>query len=128
MINFHAIPPNPTPEYFRRANDIRNSQVEELLSLTRKQEIPVIALGDLNATEKNEAYQLMTSQMLDAWREKGLGLGNTRINFVDYLPPKWLVRIDYIFHSQELEPNTIEIGPWDESSDHRPVVAELSLK
>ena len=128
VINFHAIPPYESPEYFKLANNIRNDQVEELLSLIRKQEIPAIALGDLNATEKNEAYQLMTSQMFDTWREKGLGLGNTRINLVDYLPPKWLVRIDYVFHSQELETNTVEIGPWDGHSDHRPVVAELTLK
>jgi hypothetical protein len=36
----------------------------------------------------------------------------------------WLVRIDYIFHSDAFNVISAHFGPWDGASDNRPVRAE----
>jgi vancomycin resistance protein VanJ len=98
---------------------------------------PLIALGDLNATSTHEAYQVITAELRDAWREAGWGLGHTfpgalspgssRPVIMGVPVPKWLIRIDYVFHSGHFRALSARIGPWDETSDHRPVVADLEL-
>jgi endonuclease/exonuclease/phosphatase (EEP) superfamily protein YafD len=42
--------------------------------------------------------------------------------------PKWLVRIDYVFHSPELAAVSAETLPPDGASDHVPILATLSLR
>ena len=128
VINFHAMPPDTSPGDPYHTVMIREYQVRELMAFITEQEIPVIALGDLNATDQNVAYKMITTSMVDAWREKGFGLGNTHERLWNYLPPKWFVRIDHIFHSHEFETIAAQVGPWDGYSDHRPVVAELVLR
>ncbi|MBA3533901.1 MAG: endonuclease/exonuclease/phosphatase, partial [Ardenticatenales bacterium] len=75
---------------------------------------------------------------VDGWQEGGWGLGHTfpgadspgssRPKVAGLSVPKWLVRIDYIFHSSHWQTLSAEIGPWDQVSDHRPVMATLRLK
>ena len=79
-------------------------------------------------TEKNDNYRQISNHFLDTWREKGFGAGHTRINVFRHLPPKWFVRIDYIFHTPHLQTYRTEIGPWCGHSDHRPVIAEIGFK
>jgi vancomycin resistance protein VanJ len=102
----------------------------------------LIVMGDLNATDQNRAYALILAAGLkDAWREAGWGFGHTfpgaddsttpgssRPRFFGIPVPRWLVRIDYIFHSDDLDAVDAELGSFDGHSDHRPVVAELKLK
>lgn len=42
--------------------------------------------------------------------------------------PMWLVRIDYIFHSDAFVAIEAQLGADDAGSDHRPVVATFSLR
>ena len=128
LINFHGEPPDASEQGFKETNELRNWQAQDLVSLVAYDNLPVIALGDLNSTPHNDAYKIMRSELEDAWVERGFGLGHTRQNLIADIPPKWLVRIDYVFHSPDLQTISAEIGPWDGSSDHRPVVAEIGLK
>ena len=78
--------------------------------------------------------------MHDAWREAGWGFGHTfpgeptperggsRPVLLGVPVPTWLVRIDYIFHSDALVTIAARVGPGDGDSDHRPVVATLSFR
>lgn len=80
----------------------------------------------------------MVGVLADSWREVGWGLGHTfpgtassgssRHRVAGILVPKWLIRIDYIFHSPQWQALEAWIGSWDEVSDHRPVLARLSIK
>jgi len=42
--------------------------------------------------------------------------------------PRWLVRIDYVFHSRDWRAVAARTGRIDRKSDHRPVIATLVLK
>jgi endonuclease/exonuclease/phosphatase (EEP) superfamily protein YafD len=99
---------------------------------------PLIAAGDLNATPLNEAHRVIVGVLNDAWDEQGFGLGHTfpgaqspgssRPQPFGISVPMWLVRLDYIFYSDDFQATSAEIGPWDGVSDHRPVVADLVLQ
>lgn len=99
---------------------------------------PLIVAGDLNATSLSQAHATITRELADAWQTAGWGLGHTfpgaaspgssRPRLLGILVPKWLIRIDYVFYSDELTPITATIGPWDAVSDHRPVLVEFSFQ
>ena len=42
--------------------------------------------------------------------------------------PRWLIRIDYVFHSRHWRAVSARNGRIDGKSDHRPVIATLVLK
>jgi vancomycin resistance protein VanJ len=98
---------------------------------------PLIVAGDLNATGLSVTHATITRELADAWETAGWGLGHTfpgaaspgssRPRVMGIPVPKWLIRIDYVFYSDELTPLTAAIGPWDAVSDHRPVLVEFAL-
>jgi endonuclease/exonuclease/phosphatase (EEP) superfamily protein YafD len=116
----------------------REQQTRTLAGFVATRPEPLIALGDFNTTDQSVAYMTMASALVDSWREAGWGPGHTfpgaessgssRHRIAGILVPKWLIRIDYIFHSPHLRAVGAWIGPWDEVSDHRPVVVRLALK
>ncbi|MDI1446869.1 endonuclease/exonuclease/phosphatase family protein [Polyangium sp. 6x1] len=133
FVNFHTVagPANA------RARD---EQARALSDFERAHVEPLIFAGDLNATDQNAAYAIITRTMRDAWREAGWGFGHTfpgeptaesggsRPVVLGVPVPTWLVRIDYIFHSKAFRTIDARVGPSDGGSDHRPVVATLSLR
>ena len=98
---------------------------------------PLIVATDLNAGDQTMAYAIVTGALADTWREAGWGFGHTFPGgtspglvglFTGGVPiPMWLVRIDYVFHSRHWRAVSARVGPWDGVSDHRPVVAQLTL-
>lgn len=91
---------------------------------------PVVLIGDLNATDQSEEYTtLMSSGLVDAYREVGFGFGPTFPSHEGYGYPFKraipLVRLDYVFHSRHFETLRAWVGP-DVESDHLPVLAELA--
>lgn len=93
---------------------------------------PMIALGDFNTTDRSTAYETVTLSLTDSWREVGYGFGNTfpggplSPTPLGVSVPPWLLRIDYVFHSNEMVATEAVIGPWDGGSDHRPVLVTLA--
>ena len=59
----------------------------------------------------------------DAFREVGRGFGQTypgagfsgnqRFQIGGFSLPRWLIRLDYIWHSPHWQPTAASIGPWD---------------
>jgi endonuclease/exonuclease/phosphatase (EEP) superfamily protein YafD len=139
LVNFHMYaqrfrPAAATDENFR----YREAQARALAEFAGEIPGPLIAAGDANASDLNEAYRIITSApMKDVWREAGLGLGNTfpgsdgpgssRFHYAGWYIPMWLVRIDYIFTSSHWEAVTARLARFDGVSDHRGVVAELVI-
>lgn len=132
IINFHAIPPyrRPIPDAVSTA--LRAEQAAELAEYAASSPYPLIALGDLNATDQSEAYRLMQREYQDAWRTAGWGFGHTwpglRFSYLGLVAPRWLVRIDYIFATASWQIRDAQLAPWDGGADHRPVVATLQLR
>lgn len=137
VINVHAIPPGPlTPQNLEYSIRERERQLGVLLEFVESRTEPVIVLGDLNVTAQNTAYSLMSTRLQDAWVEGGWGMGHT-FPGADLggcsggdkraLWTIWLLRLDYIFCSEQWEVERAWTGPWDGVSDHQPVRAKLVL-
>ena len=98
-------------------------------------ETPLIVAGDANATDLSDAYAFLSDDLVDSWREAGAGFGHTYpsssspgIPALNLRFPNWLVRIDYIFHSEHWEAIDARVAPSSGGSDHRAVIAELVLR
>jgi len=92
----------------------RAGQADELSGYINSSPYPAIVCGDFNDTPVSYAYRKIRGNMKDAFQESGRGFGNT------YSGSFPAFRIDYIFHSRELQSVefvTDEIG----LSDHYPV-------
>jgi endonuclease/exonuclease/phosphatase (EEP) superfamily protein YafD len=115
----------------------REQAAEVLAAYAASHPDPLIVAGDLNATGLSTAHRIITRRLRDAWEERGHGLGHTfpgaaspgssRPRIVGFLVPMWLIRIDYIFYSGDFAAQSAALGPWDGTSDHRPVIADLVL-
>jgi vancomycin resistance protein VanJ len=99
---------------------------------------PTIIAGDANAAPQNDSYRILTSELIDAWRVAGFGLGHTfpgstipgsdRPRLGNWYVPPWLSRIDYIFHSDHFKTVEARTARVDGVSDHRGVVAVLVVR
>lgn len=144
LINCHAISVQFSPKRLASFLTIHQSvpererQMQALAAFAAQQTLPVVAVGDFNTSEQTRAYRLLTQVLGDAWQAGGWGFGHTfpgalspassRAVFWGIPVPQWLIRIDYIFHSAQWQTVRAWIGPWDEVSDHRPVMAQLRLR
>jgi endonuclease/exonuclease/phosphatase (EEP) superfamily protein YafD len=119
----------------------RERQARLLADFAASRQRPVILAGDFNTTDRNESYEILTEHLYDAWEKVGSGLGNTfpgasrdvtpgssRPSRFGIDAPQWLVRIDYVFCTYHWQPVGARIGPWDGYSDHRPVIAQVTLR
>jgi endonuclease/exonuclease/phosphatase (EEP) superfamily protein YafD len=116
----------------------REHQAQLLADFARQADKPLIVTADFNATDHSRAYRIVTSQLVDSWREAGWESGHTfpggpsspgigRPVVAGYAIPMWVVQIDYIFHSDDWVAIEARLGEWDGVSDHRPVIAVLRL-
>lgn len=132
VLNFHAIPPTSGFNFDTYHVQARETQAGQLALVAQRRATPLIALGDLNATEQNEAYRILQKTYQDAWREAGWGLGHTwpglELSYYGVDVPRWLVRIDYVFATSHWQIVNAERTLWDGGADHRPVVATLQLR
>jgi endonuclease/exonuclease/phosphatase (EEP) superfamily protein YafD len=135
LVNFHMQSSEiKTLDYFSGENRKRESQAKALADFALEAG-PLIVGGDANATPLNTAYRIITRNMKDSWLEAGFGLGHTfpgsvaqgssRPRLAGISVPKWLMRIDYIFHSSHWRAISAHTAAFDGVSDHRGVVVTL---
>jgi endonuclease/exonuclease/phosphatase (EEP) superfamily protein YafD len=135
LVNFHAISPgNLNIDRFQRQRLYRATQAQALVDLARRSG-PLIAAGDANATPLSDPYRIIKGELDDAWSKAGFGLGHTfpgsnipdssRPRLGKWSVPMWLVRIDYVFYSDQFNAITARTARFDGVSDHRGVVASL---
>lgn len=154
LINVHlesTMPGEDIETSFRE----RETQLRQLLDLIASDPVPTIVAGDFNMTDTTQGYALFSSELNDAHRDAGWGLGltfptnpeflRTMITFWVarslgarartvaplfrwlYLPPLPLLRIDYVFYTRPLNAINTHVAAWDGQSDHRAVITELQL-
>jgi vancomycin resistance protein VanJ len=90
---------------------------------------PLIVVGDFNMTDQSDAYHQIDDLLYDSFRQAGHGMGFTfpdQIHSTVRLLPL-LLRIDYVWHDNHFTAYRAYVGSDSGTSDHRPVVAELSL-
>jgi endonuclease/exonuclease/phosphatase family metal-dependent hydrolase len=102
------------------AYEKRGEQAEWINKSITSCRYPLIVCGDFNDTPLSYSVKTVSSNLKDAYRESGNGFGRTYLGrFAPY-------RIDYIFHSPQLNTENYQVLP-DELSDHYPVTALIRL-
>lgn len=96
-------------------------QLKKILPFIMKSKHPVILCGDFNSVPNSYEYQQIIYFLEDAYYEVGRSAGTT---FHDY---KYPIRIDYIFHSKEIQPVEFKVLRDVKSSDHYPVMGTFKL-
>lgn len=109
------------PETVSERYTRRGQQAAALLETLRRQGEPAVVLCDCNFTDTSEAYTVLNSGMADSFAEAGWGLGHTMLAPGVAIPAQ---RLDYIWHTAELQALAARVGP-DGGSDHLPIVAQL---
>jgi endonuclease/exonuclease/phosphatase (EEP) superfamily protein YafD len=126
------------PAFMESVIHSRELQARALVDFVATHPGPLLAPMDLNANDQGVAYAIVTQSLVDSWHEVGWGPGHTfpgadtyggsRPRLAGMVVPMWLTRIDFVFHSRHWRATSAWIGPFDGQSDHRPVVAQLTLK
>lgn len=81
----------------------------------------VIVCGDFNDTPISYTYNTIKGDLKDAYANTGFGVGIT------YHENKFWFRIDFIFHSDNIESYNCQVGN-QEYSDHYPISSYLRFK
>lgn len=97
----------------------QEDQVTEILNHKKQSEYPVIFSGDFNNTSFSYVYRELQQDMLDAFQEKGNGLGQTF--FFNHYP----MRIDFILADKEFSVIDFE-NIKNTFSDHYPIISTLA--
>lgn len=105
---------------YRKDPSVRQTQVAEMLSRIGAVDSPTLLLGDMNATPDATELQPLFARLHDAWLTAA-GPGFT------YPADTPTERIDYVLVSPNVKVDTTFVAIAAASSDHRPVVADLSF-
>lgn len=101
---------------------IREKQVKIIKEhLDKEERDATIICGDFNDTPISYTYKTMKGDMVDSYANTGFGHGIT------YHENKFLVRIDFIFHSQNMESYNCTVDKIN-YSDHYPIWTYLRFK
>jgi vancomycin resistance protein VanJ len=119
-----------SPEFSRLPFGYDDSQRDREMALVRdllvRETGPLLVLCDCNLSDQSDAYRAWDRFLTDSFREAGRGMGFTFPGERRFVPA--LVRIDYIWHSDHFAAREVYPLKGSGTSDHRPVVATLSLK
>lgn len=104
-------------------NKVRQGQVQELLEQVKQSTRPWIVMGDFNSRPQDPEIQSILPLVHPIFRENDALL---KEKSYPSLNPDF--RIDYIFFSEEFELLKYAVLDNKQTSDHRPVYCELTLK
>ena len=97
--------------------DERTSQTELLCKWVEARPGPVVVAGDFNMTNESREYELITSNLADLTRDRGL------LTFPSGRPDR---QLDYIFASPGIDALSVDVVQGLDS-DHLPLVARLGI-
>ncbi|MBK8517952.1 MAG: endonuclease/exonuclease/phosphatase family protein [Saprospiraceae bacterium] len=106
---------------FRNKHLQRSRQADKIAAHAESSPYKTILAGDLNDPPQSYTYKVFSGIGLDAFRERGLGLGTT---YAGIIP---LLRIDYIFADPTMDVTKFNIIK-DRFSDHYAISATLEWK
>lgn len=119
LINVHTLPPR-TAAYTEEWNEM----MRRVCQLVEHGPKPLVLAGDLNATPHARWYrELLSRGLRGAHEERGRGYATTWPNGLFPFPP---IRLDHFLVSSGVGVISVTEGE-GRGSDHRPIVAELSL-
>ncbi len=102
------------------AYEKRALQIEKIQKEIIKSSYKTVLCGDLNDTPVSYCYRLLESVLSDAFIDAGEGIGTT---YIGKVPSN---RIDYIFHSDDMEAVNFTTHNLN-YSDHKPISSIINL-
>ena len=99
----------------------RSGQANQVAMDMKESEVPIIVCGDFNDVPYSYVYNTILGDMIDGFKECGSGYMNT------FRGGKKKVRIDYIFHSKEMEGFSYYKKELS-YSDHYPIFMRVGIK
>lgn len=130
LVNVHLWPIGTTDRaLFARNLQRQHTQVEVLSAMVVASEMPLLVVGDFNASPTNESYVRLTNVLSDAWRQVAVGPGFTwpsgTLELYGVTAPP-LLRIDYMLTRGPISPVTLQVLP-PAGSDHLPLLGTFTL-
>ena len=119
-VAIYAVHPRP-PDSAAMA-DARNSLFADLSEYVARETVPVIVIGDFNATPWSSAFRNFVGDTGLINSQRGYGLAATWPTSL----PITLIPLDHMLHSDSLTTIARVVGP-DLGSDHMPLTVEVSL-
>lgn len=122
----------PMAQQVRESFRVRKLLSERLVTQIQSSHEPALVIGDFNATEQSDSYQILHQALHDAHREAGWGFGHTypadRIVWHGLPIPGRQLRIDMIWYTDDFAALTSYVSATYGESDHRPVIAQLAWR
>ncbi|MEP7288050.1 MAG: endonuclease/exonuclease/phosphatase family protein [Chloroflexota bacterium] len=114
---------------YENDDNVRDTEIKRLIANLVNERLPFIVAGDFNMSDQSPVYGDLSAQMVDSFRETGVGLGTSwpaggEAGWPAFVPP--LIRIDYLWHSAAFRAINVQQGP-KLGSDHVPLHALLEL-
>lgn len=105
------------------SNAIRGPQADSLVSFVKQHKgMHILMCGDFNDTPISYTYQHLNSELQNAYRQSGKGIG------ISYNQRGFWVRIDHLFVSSNWQTYNTHIDNTINSSDHYPLVSWLKIQ
>lgn len=98
----------------------RATQAEMVAAHIKTCKYKIILCGDFNDTPSSFAYNILSKNLKDAFRESGSGIGKTYHGSLPFL------RIDYILHDKTFESDNYKRYP-ESLTDHYPISCYLHV-
>lgn len=103
------------------ATSLRAEQAQKLREHINACKNPVIVCGDFNDTPNSYVYSILSNDLNDTFREKGLGPGTTFAGDIPFL------RIDYILTEKNVTAYSCRVIHEKGFSDHYPVLSSIGF-
>jgi vancomycin resistance protein VanJ len=106
----------------------RNHEYPQLLALLQSVDGPFLALGDFNTNDSEPWYERLQAEFVDVFAEANWGFGFT---FPNDASSRWgwlpfpLIRLDYVWGSQDVVPVNAQIDCSLRRSDHCMMIADV---
>lgn len=141
IYNVHPVHPFMVPGTFFDSRH-RTQEIAILLERIEAETLPALMVGDFNMPDLTEDYYLLSSNLNDAFRRAGSGMGWTYPDWSDpatprtgpltsltaYLNTPPLLRLDYVFYNEGLQAVEARVWPYSAGSDHRPLWVRLNWR
>jgi len=121
--NMAGYPPDQFIPLAKERNESRLSETAQLREMIEAITEPVILLCDCNLPDTSQAYQTLSSVLIDSHQEAGWGFAHT-ISVPGI--PFAVQRIDYVWHNAGFVALETQVGIRG-GSDHLPFIAKLAF-
>ena len=99
--------------------------MQRIINRIQLETLPVLVAGDMNMSDQSLEYDRLSALLIDSFKSGGSGLGFTYPANNEF--PE-LIRLDYIFHSDDFQTLTARVLEDSGTSDHLPLLADIVVQ